>query len=533
MKKLGIIAMACALLLGMSQCKKDNTTTPTNEGEKVRITLNVGSSSAKHEVTPETGVVTFTNGDVLYVASNGVYVGTLTYNGTQFAGDITEPTEGQKLHFYFLGNVNPEETLTEGSTTGCSVVISDQTTNLPVISYNTSRENYQLGKTDYNATLLNKCALVKFNVTSVLPDSPICLMGMNNKVTVDFTTNEFTYDQANDGIITFAAGNGEHWAILLPQGEVAHAVAHSYNGLWEGTSDAIPAIAENDYLTDGLDVTIDHPTGAINSKFTINAAGDQVYFSKGNLQYIGSAAAPYWKFADNQWDYLGSTTGQNSSSENVDRDLFGWGTSGYNHGAVNYQPWSISNTNNLYYAYGDNNANLYDQTGQADWGYNAINNGGNMENNGWHTPTLNDWEYVFNERTTTSGIRYAKAKVNNKNGVILLPDDWDITYYTLNSINTYTAGYADNSIDAETWAVYFEANGAVFLPAAGKNDNYLNSIGSFGGYWASTHTTGYSGYSDYVWFNASWLYVATRRGRSDCLSVRLVFNVNNIGVKQH
>ena len=46
------------------------------------------------------------------------------------------------------------------------------------------------------------------------------------------------------------------------------------------------------------------PEGAINGLFTINEAGDQVYFSKGNLQYIGSADTPYWRFAENQWDYL-------------------------------------------------------------------------------------------------------------------------------------------------------------------------------------------------------------------------------------
>ena len=85
--------------------------------------------------------------------------------------------------------------------------------------------------------------------------------------------------------------------------------------------------------------------------FTVNADGDQVLFSQGNLQYIGSASTPYWKFAEHQWDCLGTTTGQNSSDENVDRDLFGWGTSGYDHGAVCYQPWSTSQTNSDYFPY--------------------------------------------------------------------------------------------------------------------------------------------------------------------------------------
>ena len=102
MKKLGIITLAMALLLGMSQCKKEKTDTPANEGVKVPITLNVNGNGSRVAVNTENGVVTFENGDLLYVASNGVFVGTLSYDGTNFSGDITEPTEGQKLHFYFL-----------------------------------------------------------------------------------------------------------------------------------------------------------------------------------------------------------------------------------------------------------------------------------------------------------------------------------------------------------------------------------------------------------------------------------------------
>ena len=36
---------------------------------------------------------------------------------------------------------------------------------------------------------------------------------------------------------------------------------------------------------------------------------------------------------------VGTTTGQNSTNENVDRDLFGWGTSGWPNGNVYYQPY--------------------------------------------------------------------------------------------------------------------------------------------------------------------------------------------------
>ena len=284
MKKFGLIAITMALVMAFSQCKKDDSTTPTNVGEKVFVTLKVGNGS-KVAVEPETGKVAFEHGDVIHVASNGVYVGTLAYDNdlSRFSGNITEPTEGEKLHFYFLGNQTPEF---NSDNSGCSVIISDQTTKLPVISYNTSRENYQVGKTDYSATLLNKCALVKFNVTTV-SENATCITGMNNKVTVDFETNEFDYSQEGDGVITISAGDGEKWAILLPQDEVSQTEAHSVDGLYTGICASIPAIGENDYQVNGIAVAISHPMGAINGLFTINANGDQVFFSQGNLQYIG------------------------------------------------------------------------------------------------------------------------------------------------------------------------------------------------------------------------------------------------------
>ena len=228
------------------------------------------------------------------------------------------------------------------------------------------------------------------------------------------------------------------------------------------------------------------PTGAINGKFTINSNGDQVYFSQGNLQYIGSAATPYWKFADNQWDVLGTTTGQNSSDENVDRDLFGWGTSGYNHGAICYQPWSIATVSSNYYAYGIEQYNLYDQTGQADWGYNPIINGGNQLNQ-WRTLTNLEWKYVFDTRSTTSGIRYAKAKVNGVNGVILLPDDWSSDTYSLSNTNSSVASYSSNMITTSQWSALEQA-GAVFLPAAGDRYGFsVYSVGSYGEYWSASY----------------------------------------------
>ena len=228
------------------------------------------------------------------------------------------------------------------------------------------------------------------------------------------------------------------------------------------------------------------PTGAINGKFTINADGDQVYFSQGNLQYIGSASTPYWKFADNQWDVLGTTTGQNSSSQNVDRDLFGWGTSGWNNGNTYYRPWDTNSSSGSGGSYGP--PGQYDLTGtyaNADWGvYNPISNGGNQANQ-WRTLTHSEWAYVFNTRTTSSGIRYAKANVNDVNGVILLPDDWSSGTYSLSNTNSSGASFSSNTISASQWNTLEQA-GAVFLPAAGWRGTSVFDVGSYGYYWSAS-----------------------------------------------
>ena len=119
------------------------------------------------------------------------------------------------------------------------------------------------------------------------------------------------------------------------------------------------------------------PTGVVDGKlpgaFSVNSCGEQVYFSQGNLQYIGSAATPYWKFADEQYDAL--MYSNSTASTTADRDLFGWGTSGWNSGANAYQPWATSETNSDYYPGGSASNDLTGDYANADWGVdNKISN---------------------------------------------------------------------------------------------------------------------------------------------------------------
>ena len=249
------------------------------------------------------------------------------------------------------------------------------------------------------------------------------------------------------------------------------------------------------------------PEGAIDGLFTVNDNGDKVRFSQGNLQY--QASTNTWRFAEHQWDYVGDATNGTvyengakcdntliSSSYDGWIDLYGWGTSGYDHGAVCYQPWSVSQTNSDYFAYGFTNFSLFDQTGLADWGYNAISNGGNHEGL-WHTLTRDEINYIIYSRNTMSGVRYAKAQVNDVQGIILLPDDWTTSIYTLNNTDTESASYSSNIIDDSQWTTVFEPNGAVFMPVTCHRHGFSCSQDGCGIYWLATCTAGSSAYNIY------------------------------------
>ena len=298
------------------------------------------------------------------------------------------------------------------------------------------------------------------------------------------------------------------------------------------------------------------PEGAVNGLFSVSA-NKQVYFSQGNLQY--QASTNTWRFAENQYDWVGGTELHSGDLygnvyENEIKcdntrlssvysgwiDLFGWGTSGYNHGAVYYQPWSCVTTvswnevNACYYAYGEENGNLYDQSGRADWGCNRISNGGGQENL-WRTLKYEEWMYLFNTRNTLSGMRYAKATVNGVEGVIILPDSWDSSYCVLNSING-DASYTSNIISASKWESQLENNGAVFLPITGErfyNDDSMevvfgldvynmatNQTSNMGQYWSSDSRSAKKSYT--VTFGDDFLACDDCSTKSCGNAVRLV-----------
>ena len=226
------------------------------------------------------------------------------------------------------------------------------------------------------------------------------------------------------------------------------------------------------------------PNGKLPGIFSVSNTS-KVQFSQGNLQY--QASTDTWRFASNQYDYIGNANNNISHTYNGWIDLFGWGTSGWNSGNAYYHPWDSDNSIGIDKLYGPQGE--HDLTGtyaNADWGvYNAISDGGNTSNM-WRTLSQPEWVYMFNTRNTPSGIRYAKARVNNINGVILLPDNWSSGYFTLYYTNSSGVGFSSNVINASQW-IALENAGAVFLPASGTRDGTsMSSVGYIGNYWSTT-----------------------------------------------
>ena len=255
--------------------------------------------------------------------------------------------------------------------------------------------------------------------------------------------------------------------------------------------------------------------GAIKAAFSVSA-DKKVYFSQGNLQYQASTGT--WRFAEHQYDMIGSDNSNISSSYSGWIDLFGWGTSGWNSGANAYQPYSTSTSSSDYYPGGDYTNNLTGSYANADWGvYNKISNGGNKAGQ-WRTLTKDEWAYLINTRTNASS-KKGIATVNSVPGLILLPDEW-----TLPADVTFTSGasgdYAQNTYSAEEWSK-METNGAVFLPAAGyRVGTDVCGVGSYGDYLSSSAYD--NDYASCLYFNNSG-YVSARIGnRFGGQSVRLV-----------
>ena len=245
---------------------------------------------------------------------------------------------------------------------------------------------------------------------------------------------------------------------------------------------------------------------------------------KGNLQYQASGAV--WQFAERQCDIIGMENDGISDTYTGWIDLFGWGTSGWSSGADAYMPYSTDLVDSHYCPGGDDSADFSGIYANADWGrYNPIENGGNVPGM-WRTLSKDEWNYLFVRRAGAAD-KYALAKVDGVDGVVLLPDEW-----VLPEGIEFTAGvengYKTNKYTSSKWSKMQDA-GAVFLPAAGYREETTvftrfysdgNNEVSCGFYWSSTPLSSIN--CNIVFFGKEKVNPQNFSKRHFGLSVRLV-----------
>ena len=582
MKKLSTIIMALALVLGMSQCKKQETPATGNSTPGFYITVNVGdqdgkdNNGEKHNIAPAYGLFSFSNNDVLYVGHDGKFVGTLKFKNGFFSGTIypNDAVTDQPLHFYFLGNSELKSDTIMNQTTSLSISIADQSGNLPVLSYGASTKPFTGAGTTYSTTLKNKCALVRFDLQNQ-GDYEVTLSNVPTLATVNFanptpeTAIVATEGQDYDDITLYGEeGNTAiRWAILLPGTNLSTGHGDLDTTTYTGNVN-LAELAYNDYVNGGISINNPLPlpdapdaqyavkkSNGDLSQFTVNANGKKVYFSKANLRFVGfNNNTGSWSFHENQVDAsYAPDYGDNNidiPSDESTNDRFAWGLYG-NHGM--YEDDWPAITTNLSKADGN------------DWG--CAFSETSPEGDNWRTLTIDEWNYLFNGRSQQKRflkvtLRLSDSEMPNAvQGILLFPDDYvepagltkTFTYNSNTSASTgsgYVVADADKFVNAPVYtdpssnSYKMLAAGAVFLPAAGYRIQqwyqmyYCHQPGAYtpglqwdayGYYWSSTSGAynEFSHTSRAFYFDRSRVGEATSyQDRSHGMCVRLVWDAN-------
>ncbi len=221
----------------------------------------------------------------------------------------------------------------------------------------------------------------------------------------------------------------------------------------------VPAIVVDLSDTDIGDVGVPNPNadshGLLNGLFSV---GDdkQVQFSMGNLQYRNSE----YHFAERQSFYCRSTSQSSDSS--------------YLH--------------DMAFVSSENAATITIVE---------------SDTTGWRMLSADEWQYLLETRNDAAS-KFGVAKVIGLTGLVILPDNW-----TLPAGLTFNSGYASDSqefADINEYTVTewdkMEKAGAIFLPACGSIESYMNSSNNWsyrrvdgqglhevGGYWTADGST--------------------------------------------
>ena len=431
--------MAAAVLLATS-CSKDNDSennvvnnptagddvhivSTTSETPTIPFSITVGKSSnslSKATVDASTLTQTFETGDQLVISGTDIS-GTLTLK----SGD-----EGKSTGATFEGELSGDGVASITDATPLTATLTNATNGnegkeLSDVQFAKSLaeafQKYGYWTSSFKYGERNNVELVENTV--FLRVKPFY---GENKATINGTS----YDVQSDGTIYLAVKSGTTLT----------------SNLFSGSK---TVTNENDKVVKNID-----RSDVLPSLFSV-AVDKQIRFSKGNLQY--KASSKDWRFAENQWDYIGSDNKNISETYDGYIDLFGWGMwlDGQN-------PTNTSGNSEDY---------LPSVTAGEFSGSSAIGSQ-------WQTLKYEEWKYLVN--ATTHGYGY----IHGVFGLILLPDGYTTPDGISQSFIVYnSSGYPDATYSDEDWSK-MESAGAVFLPAAGdRSETTINNTNSKGWYW--------------------------------------------------
>ena len=492
-------AMAALLLAGVStivSCTKDGNQPAEGKTYHMTVTASKGGESAKALTIDGTTIsATWAEGEtvtVYNVTKGADLTGTLAAQSsgasTTLKGSLTGTIEaGDELKLKFC---SPDYAMQAGTLEYIAANCDYAEATVTVASVDGGRI------TASDAAFENKQAIVKFTLKNTR-DRAIWASALSVSV---------------GGTIYAAvpASTSSELFVALP-GISGQAVTLSakVDDQWYNKTQANVTFVNGQYYTVTAKL---EQKGILPGTFSV-ASGSRVHFSQGNLQatYEGIWT---WAFAENQYDCVGNAAG-NTSVINVDPyvdiydfrgasgtvDLFGWvGASSYWDEMNKYGITASTATNNR-----DGYGNAAGESLKADWGTLAISNGGDAENSGWYTCSKDNWQYLFESRSTST--RYAWATVCDMQGVILFPDAYTHPNGVTPIPNANGGSYDGKIYNAAAWAK-MEAAGAVFLPAAGirwRQNNIYNGevevreVERMAAYWSSTSSSEHQAYLLYVY----------------------------------
>ena len=465
MKYLSIAALVAVGAIMMGCNKLDIVTEQTQQEEEpvisntVTLTTTVSLDAATKALTAA-GVKTFAAGETMALVyknmssetvkavSVALTDGDITNEGKSatFTFELTDPNRTQNVTYIYPaamanadGSVNYAALATQNGT------LATLASTLDLATYSAAWNAGSLPA----ATLENQLAILALTLKNSTGSSTIT-SGLT-KVTVSDGTNTYTVTPTSS---TF--GTDVIYVAIRPTSSADISVTAT-----DGTTNYTKSLTGKTYaVNNGYNVSWRMAVAV--PSFSVSDS-KKVIFSPGNLQYNGSESTYKWRFAENQYDVIGTW----NTSTWV--DLFGWGT----WTGSSPDPTKTSYTNSDY---------TWDS---ADFSQENILADATQRSYDWYTLSKDEWVYVFNTRTvnggTGAGKSYTlKATVGSRMGIVLYPDNYTGAVYS-----------------GSDWAS-FEAAGCVFLPAAGyRLGTSVSYVGSLGRYGSSTVNGSYAAYLVY------------------------------------